>query len=263
MIARLLPPGTKVYVNHLPLHSLDHSYRAVMAVHEAGLEPVPHLAARRLTSAPETAAFIRKVVEEAGVKRALLIGGDLDRPEGPFIDTLALLSTSIVADAGLREVSFAAYPDQHPRIAKDVLRAALDGKIQTGRKLGLSVDVVTQFSFSASRICALLADLQLKHQDLPVTVGIAGPASPLTLLRLAKVCGVSASTRMLASAGLDLLRLATKNDPGRQLQELERTMDAGVVQNVAGIHLFSFGGASAAARWLQSASRWPQIGEQI
>ncbi len=47
-IAALLPAGTPVYVNHLPRHSLADSLASLVAVREAGLEPVPHIAARRI-----------------------------------------------------------------------------------------------------------------------------------------------------------------------------------------------------------------------
>ena len=49
-IAELLPAGTPVYVNHLPRHGLDDTLRGLLAVSKAGLEPVPHIAARRVGS---------------------------------------------------------------------------------------------------------------------------------------------------------------------------------------------------------------------
>ena len=48
IIAGLLPAGTPVCVSHLPRHTLDETFVALMGV--AGLEPVPHLAARRIAS---------------------------------------------------------------------------------------------------------------------------------------------------------------------------------------------------------------------
>src|SRR3970040_2419431 len=50
--AALLPAGTPVYVNHLPRHSLADSLASIAALRAAGLEPVPHIAARRLASRP-------------------------------------------------------------------------------------------------------------------------------------------------------------------------------------------------------------------
>ena len=50
-VAALLPVGTKVYVNHLPRHALAGSLPTLNALREAGLEPVPHVAARRVLPA--------------------------------------------------------------------------------------------------------------------------------------------------------------------------------------------------------------------
>ena len=49
-VAELLPAGTPVYVNHLPRRDLDASLAALVALRQAGLEPVPHIAARRVAS---------------------------------------------------------------------------------------------------------------------------------------------------------------------------------------------------------------------
>ena len=49
-IAELLPAGTPVYVNHLPRQPLEHTLKALIALREANLEPVPHVAARRVAS---------------------------------------------------------------------------------------------------------------------------------------------------------------------------------------------------------------------
>ena len=47
-IAGLLPAGTAVYVPHLPRDTTEDTLGALRAVKAAGLEPVPHLAARRI-----------------------------------------------------------------------------------------------------------------------------------------------------------------------------------------------------------------------
>ena len=49
-IAALLPAGTRVYVHHLPRNGLAATLEAMRALRAVGLEPVPHIAARRLAS---------------------------------------------------------------------------------------------------------------------------------------------------------------------------------------------------------------------
>jgi methylenetetrahydrofolate reductase (NADPH) len=52
-IAELLPAGTPVYVNHLPRRPLADALPALIALAKAGLEPVPHVAVRRIASRAE------------------------------------------------------------------------------------------------------------------------------------------------------------------------------------------------------------------
>src|SRR6516225_5221120 len=100
-IAALLPAGTPVYVNHLPRRRLADSLPALLALAAAGLEPVPHLAARRLSSRQEAQAFLQDAVKRAGVRKLMLIGGDLPQPQGPHRAAAALLGVCL-ADCGVR-----------------------------------------------------------------------------------------------------------------------------------------------------------------
>ena len=142
-IAELLPSGTRVYVNHLPRHSLDDTLRGLLAVQRAGLEPVPHIAARRVGSHAELQRFLRRAVDEAGVTKALVLGGDLDKPEGPFADAAQLLRDGGLKQAGIAEIGLAGYPEGHPRIASSVLASALQEKLGLARTLGLGAWVVS------------------------------------------------------------------------------------------------------------------------
>src|SRR5512145_3038170 len=90
-IAELLPAGTPVYVNHLPKRDLGHAFKALIALREANLEPVPHIAARRVVSRAEVQAFVEKAVRLAGVTKVLMIGGDTAEPSGPYTDAAGLL----------------------------------------------------------------------------------------------------------------------------------------------------------------------------
>ena len=79
----------------------------------------------------------------------------------------------------------------------------------------------------------------------------AGPTSPLALLRFAQRCGVSASLRALRAQGLDAVKLVTHTDPGDQLAAVARYCAAHAADcNVVGVHLFTFGGVEASARWM-------------
>jgi methylenetetrahydrofolate reductase (NADPH) len=253
-IAALLPAGTPVYVNHLPRHSLADSLASLAAVRAAGLEPVPHIAARRIASRAELEGFLARAVAEAGVRKALVIGGDEPSARGPYGDGAALIRTGVLAAAGLREIGLPGYPEGHPRIPLMELERDLAEKLSLAASQELSAYVVTQFSFAPARVIEYCATLSRAAPGVPVYVGLPGPTSPAGLLRFAQRCGVSASLRALQAQGVNAVRLVTHTDPGDQLAHLARYCAAHASAcNVVGVHVFSFGGVTAAAGWMNRA----------
>jgi methylenetetrahydrofolate reductase (NADPH) len=251
-IAAVLPAGTPVYVNHLPRHSLDDSLASLVAVRAAGLEPVPHISARRVASRAELEQFLKRAVGEAGVAKALVIGGDEPAPHGPYADAVAVLREGLPCACGLREIGIAGYPEGHPRIPRAALESAFAEKLELIGAQGLGAYVVTQFSFAPARVIEYCSGLARSAPSVSVYVGLAGPTEAISLLRFAQRCGVSASLRALRAQGLDAVRLVTHTDPGEQLASLARYCAAHQDCNVVGVHVFSFGGVGAAARWMNS-----------
>lgn len=252
-IATLVPAGTQVYVNHLPRHSLSESLASLIAVREAGLEPVPHVAARRILNRAEVDSFLGHAVNRAGVRKVLLIGGDEPAPLGPYPDAGSLLREGMFAACGVREIGIARHPEGHPRIPLAELERAFDEKLAIASAQGLGAYVVTQFSFSPARILEHCTSLARRAPGVPVYVGLAGPTSAGTLLRFAQRCGVSASLRALRDQGMAAVNLVTHTDPGDQLVSLARYCVSHPGGNIVGVHVFSFGGAVTAATWMREA----------
>ena len=252
-LAALLPSGIKVYVNHLPRHGLAQSLTALTAQHEAGLDPVPHIAARRVGSRAEVESFLEQAVSTAGVSRVLLIGGDDPQPLGPYADGLALLREGDLAQHGVKEVGLPGYPEGHPRIPRATLEQALADKIALAADQGIGAFIVTQFSFAPARIVEYCNELARTLPAVAVYVGMAGPTSAATLLRFAQRCGVSASLRALQAQGMGAVRMLTHTDPGDQLTAVAHYCVQHTTCNVVGAHLFSFGNATKTAEWINRA----------
>ncbi len=144
----LLPAGMSVYIPGLPGRPLMSKLERMHALHTAGYDPVPHLAARRIASRQTLREFLNRAVQECGVHRVLLIGGDQPEPAGPYVDAAAILRDGVLAEAGVREVGLAGYPEGHPRIPSKVLDASLHEKLALAGDQGLETYVVTQFSFA-------------------------------------------------------------------------------------------------------------------
>ena len=249
-IAALLPSDTPVYVNHLPRHHLLDSLPTLAAVRAAGLEPVPHIAARRIRDRDELKTFLERATGEAGVRKALILGGDELEAIGPYADGAALLRDDLLTGCGLREVGLPGYPEGHPRIPAATLERAFAEKLMLAAAHGLGTYVVTQFSFAPARVVDYCARMARNAPGIPIYVGLAGPTNPVVLLRFAQRCGVSASLRALRTQGMDAVRLVTHTDPADQLAAVAHYCASHAACNVVGVHLFTFGGVAAAAQWI-------------
>ena len=252
-IAALLPAGTRVYIVHLPRHPLERMLEAMVGVHAVGLEPVPHIAARHVASRSELSAFLGKAVRDAGVTKVLLIGGDRPAPLGPYADGLALLRERTLADCGVREVALPGYPEGHARIPRAALDQALADKLALVQAQGLGASIVTQFSLAPARVVEYCGELARRVPEVPVFVGMAGPTEAATLARFAQRCGVSDSLRAMGGQGMGAVQLFMHADPTEQLSAVAQYCLRHADCNVVGAHLFSFGGATKAAAWMNSA----------
>lgn len=246
-LARILPPGTAVYFSAVPTITPREIIVGAAALRQAGLEPVIHIAARRITSGADLQDLIAALRGEADVRRLLVIGGDVD-PVGPFADALAVIQKGHLREAGIEDVGIAAYPESHPRISPTHLEAALDAKLAAAAAQGLNTHIVSQFSFSPERILAWLRHLRACGITRPVKVGMAGPTSVPALLRYAKRCGVAASLRGLMS-GLGG-QLVGHVGPDLIIETLVAASGLGE----AAPHYFSFGGTIETARYACQAS---------
>jgi methylenetetrahydrofolate reductase (NADPH) len=248
-VAALLPTGSCVYLPSLPGLPLARTLEAIGAVRAAGLDPVPHVAARRILNGEEFRSFLKEAVAKHGVHRVLLLGGDEPKPRGPFADSLQILDSGLLADSGIKEIGVAGYPEGHPRISN--LTEAFQRKRRLTREQGLGMYVVTQFSFSPTRVVEYCAGLARIAPEVSIYVGIAGPTDPVALARYAQRCGVSVSLRALKNLGSGIARLVTNSDPREQLISLARYTRSHEPSNVVGAHIYSFGGAVKTASWMR------------
>jgi methylenetetrahydrofolate reductase (NADPH) len=246
-LAEIVPRDTPVYFSAVPTITPHELVAAAAALRQAGLEPVIHIAARRVRAADDLQDLLARLRGEADIKRLLVVGGDVDTP-GPFADALAVIQKGNLRAAGIEEIGIGAYPEGHPRIAPARLEAALDAKIAQAKAQGLGVHIVSQFSFSPDRILAWVGRLRACGITLPVKIGMAGPTSVPGLIRYARRCGVNGSLRgLMSGAGASLIGHV---GPERILSALSQ---AGGLGDVAP-HYFSFGGTVETARFACEAS---------
>jgi methylenetetrahydrofolate reductase (NADPH) len=244
----ILPPGTPVYFSAVPTIEPPELIAAAALLRKSGLEPVVHIAARRIRAAANLQDLLKSLRGEADIRRLLVIGGDVDAA-GPFPDALAVIQKGRLGEAGIAEIGIGAYPEGHARIPAGRLEAALDEKIAAATAHGLGVHIVSQFSFSPERVLAWLEQLRACGITRPVKVGMVGPTSMPALLRYARRCGVNASLRGLMSGAA--AGLIGNIGPDRIVETLRLAGDLGDTAP----HYFSFGGAVETARYACSTSR--------
>jgi len=249
-MAALLPANTCVYLPSLPGLPLGRTLEAVAALRAVGLDPVPHISARRVLDKDEFKVFLKQAVQQYGVHRVLVIGGDEPKAKGPFEDSLAVIESGILAECGVREIGVSGYPEGHPKIPALVLEESLRKKIRMAGEQGLGLYVVTQFSFSPTRMVEFCSHLARTSPQVGVYIGVAGPTDPAALARYAQRCGVAVSLRALRNLGVGIAKLVTHTDPSEHVVALARYARSREPSNLVGLHLYSFGGVVRTAQWM-------------
>jgi len=248
-VAARVPAGTEIYLTAVPTQTQDELVAAARNVRQAGLEPVVHIAARRLTSQQSFDELLARLSGEAQLRRLLVIGGDVD-PLGPFADALAVIQKGRLRDFGIERIGIGAYPEGHPHIPPQRLEAALDEKIAAAAAQGLDVHLVSQFSFAPERIVAWLKQLRACGIGRPVSAGMAGPTKVTSLVRFARRCGVSTSLRGLMSGAA--ASLIGNVGPDRIIEALDEAQ--GGIGDVHP-HYFTFGNLVATADYAAAMAR--------
>jgi methylenetetrahydrofolate reductase (NADPH) len=246
-LARHLRPGTSVHVAHTPTASLRDVVRAAVAAQGEGFAATPHIAARRIPNAMTLRLALAELLA-GGVRQILLIAGDAPIPMGEFSNTLDVLDSHVLEDAGIDKIGVAGHPEGHKAVGPTLLWEALRTKQEYANRTGVKMHIVTQFSFNAAAMREWEGELPRHQIRMPVHVGIAGPAPLHRLIHYAMQCGIGASLRTvmrnLSSVGR-FVDLAITPE-----QHLVRLLDTAPCFQVVAPHFFAFGGSIETARWI-------------
>ena len=242
--------GTDVYVNHFPGETYHQVIAVAARLRRAGFKPVPHVGARNFVGFTQARDCIERLAGEAGVRQVLVIAGDLGHAMGPYASSLALLETGLFQRHGIRRIGVAGYPEAHGRIGSAEIWNALAAKQALVRQAGLEMHIVTQFCFEAVAIRTWIGAVRARGIDLPIRIGLAGPASLRTLLKFALRCGVGASVRALGSDAASIAHLLTQSGPEAVVRALAAAPESQA--EIAGLHLFPFGGVAQTSAWIRA-----------
>lgn len=250
--ASVLPGGTSIYLTDLPNRTDERLFEVAKGVFMRGLQAVPHFAARNIASLKSLEENLSRLATSAGVRQIMLIRGDRDPAAGPFEQAIDVIESGVLSRCGIEEIGIAAYPEGHPHISEDVLRASLRDKLEAAGRAGLRAHIVTQFSFDAWPVVTWLRALRASGVNNQVRIGMAGPASVPSLMRFAQRCGVRASARGFARNASAIGKLLTRTTPAEIVNDFAEATASEKLGDIAA-HIYSFGGLPQAAKWVRDA----------
>ena len=246
-----LPSRATVTVTASPRQGNEATISTAVSLAMQGMYVVPHLSARMIQDEAALKTTL-DTLTAAGIKELFVVGGDVAEPVGEYTSALDVLPTITQSGHGLR-IGIAGYPEPHPLIDGDVaLQALLD-------KRPYASYVVSQMCFDARALLTWVRRLRERGVDLPVLVGVPGPATAGKLLRIGTKIGVGESTRVLRKHRGGLRHLASPV-PWRPNQLL-RDLAPGFTDpdyGLQGLHVYTFNDVVAAGHWWQEAARGDQ-----
>jgi methylenetetrahydrofolate reductase (NADPH) len=255
-LAALLPRGTSVYLTDIGSAETDSDMlMAGRRLREVGCVPVPHFAARRIASRAVLEKRIGRLAEEVGVVDVLVIGGGVTPPVGPFASSMDLLETGLFDRYGIKDLAIAGHPEGSPDLSEAGAVEALHSKKAFADRTDARPRIVTQFGFDAEKAIAWAENLSFLGLDMPVHIGVAGPAKIMTLIKYGTLCGVGNSLSVLTRHAGNLMSLATGYSPDTFVAPLERQRRGRIAQ----IHVFPFGGLDKASAWLRRRGSWSPL----
>lgn len=259
--APLIPDGSRINITFLGNEDVEMRLAAARAVREHGFVPVPHVSARRLSSAAELEDLLQALQAIGASKHLFVVGGDPTAAMGPYDSSLGIIRTGLLPEHGVEEVSIAGYPEGHPDIATDVLWTELQSKVSALAEQQLSTSLLTQFSFDVDAVVDWIEQVRgLGIQD-PVRIGTPGPAGIKRLLGFARRFGIGANAMIVKKYGFSLGNLMGTAGPDRFVSGLADRL-AIERHGEVDLHFYTFGGLTATARWVRDFTDPDSAGDQ-
>jgi methylenetetrahydrofolate reductase (NADPH) len=250
--AERLDPGTEVSLAWIPGSNPMDMIMPAARLKRAGHVPMPHVGARHLESTEQLQRLAERL-KDVGVDRILIIGGDRAAPAGPYDSSLAVMQTGVFQRVGIARIAVGGFPEGNPYIPEKILNEALQAKVSFARTQGLQLSIITQFCFRAEPVIAWVRAARAHGIDVPIRVGLAGPASLLTLMRYAVRCGVGNSLHVLKDKP-SFAKMLVEKGPEPIIRELAASVADGDGRQlgIAGLHFYVFGGFKKTMDWIDA-----------
>ena len=238
---QVLPLGTTVNVASVPGTSFEDVFSVVRQLSQQDMNPVPHITARGISSTKKLSEMVERF-REVNVSEILVIAGGYKEPLGEFESSIELIECGVFADYGIKRLGVAGHPEGSPDIDDAALQNALDKKNELARSGCYDIYLETQFCFDSDAIVAWEKRIRDQGNQLPIRIGLAGPAKLKTLIHFALISGVGPSLQFLKKQAKNVTKLLMVQDPSELIDSLAPHLDPSSPSRLESIHLYPFGG---------------------
>ena len=194
--ADVLPKNTRVYIAHLEKENIAAMVATAKRLNDEGFTVMPHIPARMILNQAMLNDWISMYQNEAGVDEALLLAGGSTKPIGEFDSSVQLIESGLFDKAGFKRLHIAGHPegskDIDPNGGTKNVAEALSWKQEFSKRTDASMAIATQFCFDASVVKKWAENIKENGIDIPIHIGIAGPAKLQTLIKFSIECGIGA-----------------------------------------------------------------------
>jgi len=249
----LLPLGTRVYIAHIEGTPIEDMVATAKRIAAEGYAVMPHFPARIIKDKDVLGDWIARYQGEANVTQALILAGGVTKPHGDFDSSMELLESGLFDKAGFTRLHVAGHPEGNKDIDPDGTNLNVDAALQWKQKFSERSDaemaLATQFAFEAGPIIEWADAIKAAGVDIPIHIGIAGPAKLQTLIKFAIACGVGASLKVLQKRAMDVTKLLLPYEPTDVITQLAAHKAKNPDFNISHVHFFPLGGIKTNANW--------------
>ena len=253
LLREKLPAGTRIFVALIDPADVAAQLQAVKDLKAAGFVAIPHVPARFVRDLDDLKARIGNLAG-AGVNEMLVLGGGAPTPIGRYDSSMQILETGVFEANGVSRIGIAGHPEGNPDISKvhgeAMLLKALQDKQAWLTSKNIEGFIATQFLFEAGPVADWARGLRAAGIDLPIHVGVPGPATIKTLVKYAAMCGVGNSARFIRKQAMNVTKLLSVNTPDDFMLGLADLHVNKPELRIAGPHLYPFGGFDKLFDWI-------------
>ena len=255
--ADLIPKGTLIYIAHIEGTPIEEMVATAKKINEQGFSPMPHFPARIIKDKNVLQHWISEYQNEANVKNGLLIAGGANKPYEEYDSSIQLIESELFDKANFQNLHIAGHPEGSMDIDPDGstknVDQALSWKNEFSKRTDAKMAITTQFSFDADSVISWANNLKKSGIDIPIHIGIAGPAKLQTLLKYSIECGVGASIKIIQKRAMDLTKLLLPYKPTTIITDLANYKANNPSFNIEKVHFFPLGGVKQVSDFVKEA----------